>query len=102
MNQWVTHEILALLICWAVGTIMGKLEQLTQTAQLARQERQERQERLPRQERQDDTRKDSALQSTSVLDKLANAQASRNDDAALIEAFRIVAQERRKGIHNGK
>ena len=96
MNQWVTHEILALLICWAVGTIMGKLEQLTQTAQ------QERQERLPRQERQDDTRKDSALQSTSVLDKLANAQASRNDDAALIEAFRIVAQERRKGIHNGK
>ena len=90
MNQLVTHEILALLICWAVGTIMGKLEQLTQTAQQERQER------------QDDTRKDSALPSTSVLDKLANARASRNDDEALIEAFRIVAQERRKGIQNGK
>lgn len=99
MNQWVTHEILALLICWAVGTIMGKLEQL---AQLERQERQERQERIPRQERQDDTRKDSALQPTSVLDKLASAQVARNDDEALIEAFRIVAQERRKGIQNGK
>lgn len=93
MNQWVTHEILALLICWAVGTIMSKLEQLAQLAQTAQQERLAR---------QDDTRKDSALQPTSVLDKLANAQASRNEDYALIEAFRIVAQERRKGIQNGK
>ena len=59
MNQWVTNELLALLICWAVGTIMSKLEQLAQAAQ---------QERLPR---QDDTRKDSAWQSMSVLDKLA-------------------------------
>ena len=87
MNQWVTNEILALLICWAVGTIMGKLEQLVQ------------QERLPR---QTDTRKDSALQPTSVLDKLANAQATRNEDEALVEAFRIVAQERMKGTRNGK
>lgn len=89
MNQWVTNEILALLICWAVGTIMGKLEQLVQH------------ERLPRQA---DTRKDSAtaLQPTSVLDKLASAQATRNDDEALVEAFRIVAQERMKGTKNGK
>jgi len=65
---------------------MGKLEQL---------------ERLPRQA---DTRKDSAtaLQPTSVLDKLASAQATRNEDEALVEAFRIVAQERMKGIKNGK
>ena len=85
MDQLVTNEILALLICWAIGTIMGKLE------------------RLPR---QDDTRKDSALQPalqpTSVLDKLANAQVARNDDSALVEAFRIVAQERMKGTRNGK
>lgn len=87
MNQWVTNEILALLICWAVGTIMGKLEQLVQS------------ERLPRQA---DTRKDSALQTTSVLDKLASAQATRNEDEALVEAFRIVAQERMKGTRNGK
>lgn len=84
MDQWVTNEILALLICWAVGTIMGKLEQLVQ---------------LPR---QDVTRKDSALQPASVLDKLAKAQATRNEDDALVEAFRIVAQERMKGTHNGK
>ena len=94
MDQLVTNEMLALLICWAVGTIMGKLEQQTQLA---------KQERLPRQY---DTRKDSALQSalqsTSVLDKLANAQVARNDDEALVEAFRIVAQERMKGIRNGK
>ena len=73
---------------------MGKLEQQTQLA---------KQERLPR---QGDTRKDSALQptlqSTSVLDKLANAQVTRNDDEALVEAFRIVAQERMKGTRNGK
>ena len=85
MDQLVTNEMLALLICWAVGTIMGKLE------------------RLPR---QGDTRKDSALQSalqsTSVLDKLASAQVIRNEDEALVEAFRIVAQERMKGIRNGK
>lgn len=91
MDQWVTNEMLALLICWAVGTIMGKLERL------------EQQERLPRQV---DTRKDSALQSTlqhtSVLDRLANAQVARNEDSALIEAFRIVAQERMKGTRNGK
>ena len=91
MDQLVTNEMLALLICWAVGTIMGKLEQLA------------KQERLPR---QGDTRKDSALQPalqpTSVLDKLANAQVARNDDEALVEAFRIVAQERMKGIRNGK
>lgn len=87
MDQWVTNEILALLICWAVGTIMGKLEQLVQ------------QERLPRQA---DTRKDSALQPASVLDKLASAQATRNEDEALVEAFRIVAQERMKGTRNGK
>lgn len=94
MDQLVTNEMLALLICWAVGTIMGKLEQQTQLV---------KPERLPR---QDDTRKDSALQPalqpTSVLDKLANAQAARNDDEALVEAFRIVAQERMKGIRNGK
>lgn len=90
MNQWVTNELLAPLICWAVGTIMSKLEQLAQAAQ---------QEQLPR---QDDTRKDSARQSMSVLDKLASAQSSRNEDEALIEAFRIVAQERRKGTQNGK
>lgn len=91
MDQLVTNEMLALLICWAVGTIMGKLEQLG------------KQERLLR---QDDTRKDSALQPalqpTSVLDKLANAQVARNEDSALVEAFRIVAQERMKGIRNGK
>lgn len=87
MNQWVTNEILALLICWAVGTIMGKLEQLA------------RPERLPRQV---DIRKDSALQPTSVLDKLASAQATRNEDEALVEAFRIVAQERMKGTRNGR
>ena len=93
MDQWVTNEMLALLICWAVGTIMGKFERLA------------RQERLPRQE---DTRKDSAtalqpaLHPTSVLDKLANAQVTRNEDSALIEAFRIVAQERMKGTRNGK
>lgn len=85
MDQLVTNEMLALLICWAVGTIMGKLE------------------RLPR---QGDTRKDSALQPalqpTSVLDKLANAQVTRNDDEVLVEAFRIVAQERMKGTQNGK
>lgn len=67
---------------------MGKLEQ---------------QERLPR---QGDTRKDSALQPAlqpmSVLDKLAKAQVARNDDEALVEAFRIVAQERMKGTKNGK
>lgn len=94
MDQLVTNEMLALLICWAVGTIMGKLERQTQLA---------KQERLPR---QGDTRKDSALQSalqpTSVLDKLANAQVTRNEDEALVEAFRIVAQERMKGIRNGK
>lgn len=94
MDQLVTNEMLALLICWAVGTIMGKLEQQTLLA---------KQERLPR---QGDTRKDSALQpalqSTSVLDKLASAQVARNDDEALVEAFRIVAQERMKGIRNGK
>lgn len=90
MDQLVTNEILALLICWAVGTIMGKLEQQTQLV---------KQERLPR---QDDTRKDSALQPVSVLDKLANAQVARNDDEALVEAFRIVAQERMKGTRNGK
>ena len=94
MDQLVTNEMLALLICWAVGTIMGKLEQQTQLA---------KQERLPR---QDDTRKDSALQPalqpTSVLDRLANAQVTRNEDSALVEAFRIVAQERMKGILNGK
>lgn len=84
MDQWVTNEILALLICWAVGTIMGKLEQLGQ---------------LPR---QGVTRKDSALQPTSVLDKIAKAQATRNEDDALVEAFRIVAQERMKGTQNGK
>lgn len=88
MDQWVTNEILALLICWAVGTIMGKLEQLGQ---------------LPL---QGVTRKDSALQPalqpTSVLDKIAKAQAVRNDDEALVEAFRIVAQERMKGTQNGK
>ena len=91
MDQWVTNEMLALLICWAVGTIMGKLEQLVQR------------ERLPQ---QGDTCKDSALQPTlqpaSVLDRLANAQAVRNEDRALIEAFRIVAQERMKGTRNGK
>lgn len=93
MDQLVTNEMLALLICWAVGTIMGKLEQLG------------RSERLPR---QDDTRKDSAtalqptLQPASVLDRLANAQVVRNEDRALVEAFRIVAQERMKGARNGK
>lgn len=97
MDQWVTNEMLALLICWAVGTIMGKLEQRAQR------------ERLPR---QGDTHKDSAtatptalqptLQHTSVLDRLANAQVTRNEDSALIEAFRIVAQERMKGTRNGK
>lgn len=93
MDQWVTNEMLALLICWAVGIIMGKLEQLVQR------------ERLPR---QGDTSKDSetalqpVLQHTSVLDRLANAQAVRNEDSALIEAFRIVAQERMKGTRNGK
>lgn len=91
MDQWVTNEILALLICWAVGTIMGKLEQLGQLGQLPRQ---------------GVTRKDSALQPTlqptSVLDKIAKAQAVRNDDEALVEAFRIVAQERMKGTQNGK
>lgn len=93
MNQWVTNDMLALLICWAVGTIMGKLEQLG------------RSERLPR---QGDTRKDSAtalqpmLQPASVLDRLANAQVVRDEDRALVEAFRIVAQERMKGTRNGK
>ena len=91
MDQLVTNEMLALLICWAVGTIMGKLEQLVKP------------ERLPR---QGDTRKDSALQPalqpTSVLDKLASAQVARIEDSALVEAFRIVAQERMKGTHNGK
>lgn len=87
MDQWVTNEMLALLICWAVGTIMGKLE------------------RLPL---QDEARKDGAtalqptLQTASVLDRLANAQVTRNEDRALIEAFRIVAQERMKGTRNGK
>ena len=96
MDQLVTNEMLALLICWAVGIIMGKLEQQTQLA---------KQERLPR---QGDTSKDSEtalqpiLQPTSVLDRLANAQAVRNEDSALIEAFRIVAQERMKGTRNGK
>lgn len=94
MDQLVTNEMLALLICWAVGTIMGKLEQLGLSV---------KPERLSR---QGDTRKDSALQPvlqpTSVLDKLANAQVTRNDDEALVEAFRIVAQERMKGIRNGK
>ena len=80
MDQWVTNEMLALLICWAVGTIMGKLE------------------------RQPDTRKDSATaqQPTSILNKLAGAQATRNEDEALVEAFRIVAQERMKGTRNGR
>lgn len=97
MNQWVTNEMLALLICWAVGIIMGKLEQRAQR------------ERLPR---QGDTHKDSAtatpttlqptLQHASVLDRLANAQVTRSEDSALIEAFRIVAQERMKGTRNGK
>lgn len=87
MDQWVTNEILALLICWAVGTIMGKLEQLGQLGHLPRQ---------------GVTRKDSALQPTSVLDKLAKAQTTRNEDDALVEAFRIVAQERMKGTQNGK
>lgn len=87
MNQWVTNEILALLICWAVGIIMGKLEQLVQ------------QERLPQQAI---TRKDSALQPMSVLDKLASAQVARNENEALVEAFKIVAQERMKGTQNGR
>ena len=92
MDQWVTNEMLAMLICWAVGTIMGKLEQLVQLG---------RSERLPR---QDVTRKDSAtaLQPISVLDRIANAQVAQNEDSALVEAFRIVAQERMKGTRNGK
>lgn len=77
----VTNEILALLICWAVGTIMARLEQLTVAAK-------------PKAKHEEH---DEPEEEHSVLSRFATGQ----EQLARIEALRIVAQERLKEISNG-
>lgn len=75
----ITNEILALLICWAVGTIMAKLEQSTAAKPKAKNEN------------------EPMEQEHSVLSRFATGQ----EQLARIEALRIVAQERLKETNNG-
>ena len=71
----ITNEILALLICWAVGIIMSRLE---------KQEACNKEEVKPSEQ--------------SVLGRLAMTS---EEQQARLDALRIVAQERLKGLQNG-